>query len=135
MSRHRPNYFPDIKRLGTFCATFHPAQGIRARNVSLSNQCLSLCVGKRRHRLSAFSLANCSLSCIKRFGKAKSPSCFGISYSSIRWSRNVFHVKSEISRWSWWRTFPGAVPGSRQELAWSPGASPLSEKSPSCPSR
>ena len=35
----------------------------------------------------------------------RSPSYFGISYSRIRWSRNVFHVSSHASRWSWWRSW------------------------------
>lgn len=35
MSRNRANYFPDIKHLGTFCAKFHPAQGIRARTTQI----------------------------------------------------------------------------------------------------
>ena len=38
------------------------------------------------------------------FGRPRSPSHFGISYSRMRWSRNVFHVSSQTSRWSWWRS-------------------------------
>ncbi len=35
------------------------------------------------------------------FGRPRSPSYFGISYSRMRWSRNVFHASSATSRWSW----------------------------------
>ncbi len=39
----------------------------------------------------------------------RSPSYFGISYSRIEWSRNVFHVSSQASRWSWWRSCRACV--------------------------
>ena len=42
----------------------------------------------------------------KKFGDPKSPSYFGISYSRMRWSRQVFQVSSETSRWSWCRSSP-----------------------------
>src|SRR3954470_23444638 len=38
------------------------------------------------------------------FGALMSPSYFGTSYSRIRWSRKVFQVSSQLTRWSWCRS-------------------------------
>ena len=40
----------------------------------------------------------------KKFGDPKSPSYFGISYSRMKWLRQVFQVSSETSLWSWCRS-------------------------------
>ena len=53
---------------------------------------------------STLRCAIASLRWTNTFGAPRSPSYFGISYSRIRWSRNVFHVSSQASRWSWCRS-------------------------------
>ncbi len=51
-----------------------------------------------------FSSTSSSSSGTNTFGAPRSPSYFGISYSRIRWSRNVFQVSSQRRRWSWCRS-------------------------------
>ena len=57
----------------------------------------------------AFSPASSSEIGTKTLGAPRSPSYFGISYSRMRWSRHVFQVSSQTSRWSWWRSCRACV--------------------------
>src|SRR5690606_10785463 len=75
-----------------------PRSRTSPRNVSGVNQRLLRCDAKTSIRWATLVRQTSSSSGTYTFGVSRSPSYLGISYSSTRWSRNVFHVSSEISR-------------------------------------
>ena len=76
-----------------------PRRRMRPRKMSSSNQCLPAWLGKvPMQQLDLLVARRDSSSGTKTFGDPRSPSYFGISYSRIRWSRNVFQVSSQTSR-------------------------------------
>src|SRR5918911_2073577 len=95
------------KRVGEFDSI--PRTRASERKRSSVNQCLPRCEGKCSSRRSTLRWRTSGASGTYTFGAARSASYFGISYSRIRWSRKVFQVSSETSRWSWCRSTPTCV--------------------------
>ncbi|MFT3915015.1 MAG: hypothetical protein QM704_13125 [Anaeromyxobacteraceae bacterium] len=56
------------------------------------------CDGNAFMRSSIFRSSTAAGSAAKTLGEPRSPSHFGISYSSTRWFRHVFQVRSETTR-------------------------------------
>ena len=75
-----------------------PRRRINPLNVSRSNQCLSGLVRECRLEEVELPLDHRPRRGDEDVGRPRSPSTFGISYSRIRWFRNVFHVSSQASR-------------------------------------
>ena len=91
-------------RRGSRADALHSADAShRAQQVAV-NQCLPAWVLKCSSTRAILLSTVASGRAKKTLGAPKSPSYFGISYSRIRWSRQVFQVRSETSRWSWCRS-------------------------------
>ena len=87
------------ERLGVSGRRLHAADAHEPAEELVVEPVLAVLVVEQSRSRRSFSSTIGSSSGTKTFGAPRSPSYFGISYSRIRWSRNVFQVSSHARRY------------------------------------